>query len=297
MAAIQLGLTFAALLRIRHLNGGEGWLLTDSTQPGPRFSLGHSLRFFATVLFVMLPLVVGYVALSLATWLEVGTEGFVQVNLSGILLADRQYAQGESEVRLVGMMHIGEDTTYRALTASFVSEDTIVLEEGVSDEDALLGRGLSYERLARTLGLQAQQPIGSYLLSGAAGSGAMAWPVIRNADIDAREFSPETVAYLSLAAGVWNTDEIVPAFTKLYQYAVQHPELAEVFIHDIIELRNRRLLVEVKTALPQYRRIIVPWGALHLPEIERELFELGFVFEDETRRQVIAWSTLLAALL
>ena len=297
LGAIQLGLAAATLLRIRHLNRGENWLLTDSTRGGPQIALGHSLRSFAAMLFVMVPLLVGYVVVSFATWLEVGTESFVQVNLSGIQLADRRYAQGENEVRLVGMMHVGEDESYRALTASFVSENTIVLEEGVSDEGAVLEGALTYERLARNLGLQTQQPIGFYLFPDGVTGAAGEWPVLRNADVDARVFAPETVEYLALAAGIWDTDEPLLAFIDFYRHVLEHPELAEVFLRDILELRNRHLLAQIQIALPQYKNVIVPWGALHLPEIERKLLEQGFVFEDETRRQVVGWSTLLAALL
>ena len=296
LRTLQLGLIAATLLRIRHLNRGRGWLLTDSTRPGAQKSLGHSLRFIAMLLFLGAPLCACYVVMSLGTWLEVGTESFVQVGFSGLQLADRRYVQGETEVRLVGMMHLGEDATYRALTASFVSEDTIVLEEGVSDEDQVLEGTVSYERVARALGLATQQPISSYLFSGREAGAAMDWPVIQNADVDARVFSSETVEYLALAAKVWDSDESLEAFFDLYRHALEHPEISEAFLYDVIELRNRHLWLEIKTALPKYQRVIVPWGALHLPDIEDELVASGFVFVDETRRQVVVWSTLLMAL-
>jgi hypothetical protein len=297
LAVIQTGLFAGTLLWFRRLNGGSGWLLSDAMRPGPKYSLGHTLRVLAVMLFVLVPLGMGYIAVSLATWLEVGTEGFVQVDLAGVQLADRRYARDASEVRLVGMMHLGEDATYRALAESFMTKDTIVLEEGVSDHGAVLGRGLSYEGLANTLGLEAQQSIGSYLHVDGGGEGAVHWPVIRNADVDAEEFSRETVEYLALAANFWSGDPMFEAFFGLYEHAAAHPELAEVFLHDIIELRNRHLLAEMEIAMAEFSRVIVPWGALHLPEVERELIAEGFVFENETRRQVVAWSTVLAALL
>jgi hypothetical protein len=297
LGAIQSGLVAAALLRIRHLNRGRSWLLTDSTRPGAQNSLGHSLRFVALLLFLVAPLGAGYLAMSLATWLEVGTDRFVQVGFTGIQLADRRYVQGETEVRLVGMMHLGEDATYRALSASFVSEDTIVLEEGVSDDDQVLEGTLSYERLAHALGLETQQSISSYLFLNRENGAAGDWPVVRNADVDARVFSSETVEYLALAAQVWSSDQPMTAFIELYRHALEHPEIAEAFLYDIIELRNRHLWVEIETALPLYRRVIVPWGALHLPEIERELVGSGFVLMDETLRQVVGWNTLLKAFL
>ncbi len=296
LALLQSGIAFAALLRIRQMNRGRGWLLSDETRPGPALSLAHSLRFVATLMFIIAPLFAGYLLISLATWLEVGTERFVRVDLSGIQLADRRYSRGEREIRLVGMMHLGEDAAYRELAASFVAENTIVLEEGVSDETRALEGSLSYDRLARSLGLHAQRSIADYLSAASGDDETRVWPVIRNADVDARAFSPETVAYLELVAGVWNSDTPGAAFLELYRDTLEHPDRAQLFLHDVIELRNRHLLAEIQRALPMYDHVIVPWGALHLPEIERDVLERGFVLEDETRRQVVGWDTLLRAI-
>ena len=43
--------------------------------------------------------------------------------------------------------------------------------------------------------------------------------------------------------------------------------------------------------------IIVPWGALHMPEIERDLLEQGFELESETTRQIVGWNTIVSALI
>ncbi len=296
LTLFQSAFALAALLRIRRLNRGRGWLLDDETRPGPAFSFAHSLRFVAALILVIAPLFVGYVLISFATWIEVGTERFIRVDLSGIQLSDRRYTRGQSEIRLVGMMHLGEDATYRDLAASFVTENTVVLEEGVSDEAGRFGHPISYDRLARALGLRAQRSIGDYLSRGPADGEIPPWPVIRNADVDAQAFSPETLAYLELAARIWDSDAPVAAFVELYRDTLEHPERTKLLLHDVIELRNRRLLVEIQRALPIYHRVIVPWGALHLPEIEREMLAQGFVLEEDTRRQVIAWETLLHAI-
>ncbi|MBW2292059.1 MAG: hypothetical protein JRG89_15310 [Deltaproteobacteria bacterium] len=296
LALFQSAFALAALLRIRQLNRGRGWLIGDETRPGPAFSFAHTVRFLATLVFIVAPLFLGYVLISVGTWIEVGTERFIRVDLSGIQLSDRRYTRGEREIRLVGMMHLGEDATYRDLAASFVAENTVVLEEGVSDETGKFGRAISYDRLARSLGLHAQRSFGDYLSSQPGDEETTAWPVIRNADVDAQAFSPETLAYLELAARIWDSDEPLAAFLELYRDTLEHPDRTKLLLHDVIELRNRQLIDEIERALPIYDRIIVPWGALHLPEIEREMLARGFVLENETRRQVIAWETLLHAI-
>jgi hypothetical protein len=296
LTLLQCSFALAAFFRVRQLNRGSGWFLEDDAETGPRFSFAHSLRFIATIALIVTPLVLGYILLSLATWIEVGTERFVRVNLTGVQLSDRLYTKDEKQIRLVGMMHLGEDETYRALAESFVSENTIVLEEGVSDRDGIFTDPISYDKLARSLGLRAQRSIGEYLSPLAADDPRAEWPVIQNADVDAQAFSPETVAYLGLAAGVWSSDDPLLAFLEIYRDTLEHPDNSKLLIHDVIELRNQHLLAEIERALPIYERVIVPWGALHLPQIERDMLALGFIFEDETLRQVIAWETLSRAL-
>ncbi|MCP5044458.1 MAG: hypothetical protein GY944_25800 [bacterium] len=297
LASIQIVFAGLALLRVRSLNGGVGWMLRDDTLGDPTFSLLRPLRFAAVLVFVIAPLGVAYVFVSLGTWIEVETERFVSLDLEGVQLADRRYALEDRELRLVGMMHLGEDEVYRDITQSFVSENTIVLEEGVSDEDEVLADALSYERLADALGLTSQRSMSHYLSAGEGDDGGdVDWPVIRNADVDASAFEPETREVLAYAARVWSAEAPVSAFWSLYRYLLENPDDAKQFMHDIIALRNQHLLGEIAGALGHYERVIVPWGALHLPEVERHMLEQGFVLEAETRRRVVAWKTLFAAI-
>ena len=48
--------------------------------------------------------------------------------------------------------------------------------------------------------------------------------------------------------------------------------------------------------LEEYTRVIVPWGALHLPGIARELELDGYLRVEESQRLLLSWSTVLAAL-
>ena len=54
-------------------------------------------------------------------------------------------------------------------------------------------------------------------------------------------------------------------------------------------MRNDRLQLEIEKSLLDYAEIVVPWGALHLPDIEHRIRELGFVQDRETDRRVIGW--------
>jgi len=296
LAGIQLVFAVLVALRVRRLNRGSGWLLRDDTLETAAVGLMRPVRFVATLVVLVVPLAAVYLFVSLATWLQVETERFVSLDLSGIELADRRYVHAGRELRLVGMMHLGEDETYHAITETFDTEDTIVLEEGVSDADEMLTGTLSYARLAEALGLNAQQPIASYFSSQGGASVTPQWPVIRNADVDARLFAPTTREVLAHAAQVWGADQPAAGFWMLYTHLLENPEVADQFFYDIVEMRNHHLLSEIKEAFGHYPRVIVPWGALHLPQIERRMLEDGFVLQQETRRRILAWKTLWAAI-
>lgn len=297
LCLVQLGVSALVFWILRRKNRGDGWLLREANSTGPAFSFAHSSRFIAVVVLIIAPLTAGYLVLFLGTQLEVGTERFVRVDLDGIQLADRRYVRGDEQLRLVAMMHLGEDETYYELTESFVAPDTIVLEEGVSDEHGVLTGAISYDRLAQALGLRAQRPLDTYLEDGEVVDGVRGWPVMQNADVDVSRFSDETLEMLGLATAVWAADDVVAAFLDLYRHSVAHPEQSEMFLYDILEMRNQYLLGEITNAFDEHQRVIVPWGALHLPGIESEILRDGFVLEEETLRRIVGWETLLASLM
>ena len=60
--------------------------------------------------------------------------------------------------------------------------------------------------------------------------------------------------------------------------------------------RNVHLVEELQGALADYDRVIVPWGALHLPYVQQQLLAMGFTPTDRTNHPLIAWNTLAGAL-
>ena len=107
-------------------------MLRPQVLEGPLFSLRYSAVFALVGVFVAAPLALLYAVLSLLAFIQLGTQGFVSFDAVGVSLSDRHYQRGASEVRLVGMMHIGEAEAYDEIVRSFARESTIVLEEGVT---------------------------------------------------------------------------------------------------------------------------------------------------------------------
>jgi hypothetical protein len=83
---------------------------------------------------------------------------------------------------------------------------------------------------------------------------------------------------------------------RIRERTAQDPESLKLVERDVFERRNERLLAELEAALPDYERVVVPWGALHLPAIEEAVRKDGFVQTGSTRRRLLSWPTVVSAL-
>lgn len=277
-------------------NAGDGWLLEEASSQGPSFSRRTALAFTALNLVVILPASLAYLAISGAAGVGHLSQGFVSIRADGIHLSHREYVRGEQTIHLVAMMHIGEAAFYEELTDALPVEGTIFLTEGVNDEAGVLPRSLGYSNVAGGLGLVVQPEFGASDL-GEWPSEAEAGPIgaeTRNADVDASEFSRETLEFLASAARIWSAETPAQALLRYAELIDgMDPEtsrrLTATLSHDLIELRNEHLLVELEQSLLDYETVVVPWGALHLPGILERVRELGFVEQDTTARRVVSW--------
>jgi hypothetical protein len=224
---------------------------------------------------------------SVAYTLHYGTDGFAVLDLRGVQLTERTYARGDTTVHLVGMMHVGEQRAYDELYDAFGElEDAVVLTEGVSDEQHLLPDSLGYGRAAARVDLVQQPPIERDGL------------VVRRADIDIAEVSPEVRALVEAALGVWSADDPAAAYVDMVR--TLDPDDADDTMRrlwdELIERRNQRVLEEIRVAAGDFDHVVVPWGAIHLPGIAAALRDEGWVPVGETRRRLFGYSVVLALL-
>lgn len=295
---LQIALAGIAMAMIRRHNGGRRWLFDAHSPHRPAISWSRSFGFALGAVVLGIPGFLLYSALAMASWVENTTQGFVAFDLSGVSLADRRYERDDREIRLVGMMHIGEEAAYREIVSSFATDETVVLAEGLTDREGLLSDSLHYGGAAEALGLAPQQDLREYLVDADAPGGVPPrWPEIRHADLDASTFSPETIEWLRWASGIWASEDLASALREILAAMREtDPEVLAAFQRDILDRRNEHLYGEIETALEDYERVVVPWGALHLPAVERTVTDWGF--EETSRRlhPLISWGTILAAL-
>jgi hypothetical protein len=263
-AQAALGLQAVVLLRLRF---GRPWLQAEDL-PGPMFTLGPCLRMVAFTMLLVLPgTLVAFVGLC-ERCLDRFTVGFVRVGIGRLELVERSYTRGDSTVRLLGMMHIGEESTYEAIAASFDHPDVLVLTEGVSDDQGLLGERMHYEAVADSTGLVNQQTFDSYR------PGLR----LRNADVDVSAMSESTQRLLRLTTTLVDDDGVnIPVLLELFELSAETTEAnQEVFWRDVIDLRNSVLIEHLEIAVGEAPVVVVPWGAAHLPELEQRLLEWGY---------------------
>ena len=120
--------------------------------------------------------------------------------------------------------------------------------------------------------------------------------MIQHADLDLGELSRDTQEFLERIGRALNSDRMVPAMQQMVADYTDRPEVLRTIEHDIIHLRNQHLLDEMTLALEDYQRVVVPWGALHLPYIEAAITGWGFEPANSTRYRLISWRGILEAL-
>ena len=275
---LQIGFAAVALLLARRATYGQSFLLTAESFAGPGFRGRTAIGFSALNLFVILPVSVSYILVSLAMGLEYGTRGFMRVGLSGVYTSERTYARDDQTIHLIATMHIAESRFYEDLIASFPVERSIIAAEGVSDERDLLP-GFSYGKIASRLGLAAQGPL------------ATAKHETLRADVDVSEFAPGTIRLLRGVAELMNADSALEALLAYGRLVDMEPdlEMLQQLQHDLLQLRNDHLFVELTALLKEYDRLIVPWGGLHMPDLERRVLELGFEPTETHEWEIVGW--------
>jgi hypothetical protein len=250
---------------------------------------------------------VGSVALGFSTQIELLTGGYVRVRPDGIYLLERRFQSGDREVRLAGMMHVARREFYSGiLPPPDPAEPAVVLVEGVTDRKRLLGgRTLDYGRLAKLLNVTSQSEsvfadrVADEMSKQGSGSGAVGPPTVakeagihyKHADVDVESFHPQTIAFILAVIAIFQSNDLRELIELVADPSspISDEEAQEQVMDDILFSRNQRLVAEIESSLQEYRRVVVPWGAMHLPEIESWLRDHDFVQSGEVRRKALGF--------
>jgi hypothetical protein len=309
-AAVQVALGLLPLACFRK-GGARSLTMPPEMFTGRWFRLGNTLAFGAANL-VVVPLALALVLFSAASsYLTRQTAGFMHLRPGGLCMTERVYLRGNRTVRLAGMIHVGEKEYYDELVRSVSRGRTIVLAEGVTDDDGLLRNRLDYRRVAGVLGLtpQAEMEFHGKLIEPEAldepeapprGGEGKREPDILRADVDVSSFRPPTILLLNtMGRCLKESPTMAKGLMALDAWTEKNitPEMQAVIMDDILHRRNREVIRWLVRALERYDTVVIPWGALHMKEIEADLLKRGFTLEREQERVSIDFRKLLTGML
>ena len=286
---IQLATAALAYATVYARSGWRSGMLGPTADAGPAF-VPARFACFAGAAVVLGPLLLAtYAAVGLTTWIDFSTAGFVRVDRDGIHLSERHYQRGDHAIRLVAMMHIGPRAVYEQIFASFELPETVVLEEGITDESQLLEADFSYQKLAEKLDLIEQERLQAPEQPGE-------WPHLRHRDMDVSDFSPETLDFVRKMGLLINALDDPETLRQKLEDPAALPQNSEAVMHEILMRRNQLVLKAIEAALLDYERVIVPWGALHMPWLEEQIERRGFEQTGSQRHRFVDWNRIRNAI-
>jgi hypothetical protein len=300
--ALEIGSTLLCMifLRLRPLPAGatKSFLFVPNDFQRFRFSVLKTLAATVVHLIVLPAVYVAALAYGCVWMVNTASAGFIRINETGIFFQARTYRLNDKNIHLLPTVHLANPAFYKRVTSvipSLSPDTTIVLPEGVTDQTGVLKNPLDYSGIAEATGLAAQprslpEKIG---------------PRSLRVDADVSEFSPEVKDALNrLTRGMAKAIQrnLAGAIEDL---AAMDSKAQELFWKDILEKRNRRVLSGIDIATGQsdsvklegnIENIMVPWGAAHMPGIERGLLERKASLEQRHDIELVRWKKLATKL-
>lgn len=279
LSLAQLVLGGVALLALRLTNSGGGWLYERSAFEQLAFRWPRLFGFVAANVFVIAPLLVVYMGVSLSMGISHLSQGFIHLNPKGLCVEARTYQYNDKEILLLPTAHIAKHSFYTDLIKGLPSGKTVVIPEGVSDDENRLAEGMNYDKLAPKLGLVAQDT-----------EVLIAKHPTNRCDIDISSLSPEVINYLNAVGALSRglaSDKPLEAFLKYI--VIPQPDM-HVLWQEVVLDRNRLVADCIFKSLESFDCVAVPWGAGHMPGIEKAVLEAGAIMVESRRVWVLKWA-------
>jgi len=272
LSTVELVILFITLYHLK-ISTGSAIIMELS---GNIFSWKNLFGSLLMTVLLLFPSLTFLLTFNTVKYVEHESNGFIDVNLKAIQSVRKTYIKtgDTSEVELIGMMHIGDSSFYNEMLKTFDFKDSheaVILSEGVSDSKNLISDKFNYKKLAGSVGLVSQE--NHYF-------DPKKYNIIR-ADVDTSNFSKKTVDMLNTVAKVLNGENIP------FEEKIKFLKFSKDIKSDIIKKRNKHLINVFKSVDGKYKKIIIPWGALHMPAFEKYLIKMGFKLENTYHYDVV----------
>lgn len=278
LSSIQLFTSIIAFIYLHQTTKKKTWLYTEPDFSRLVFGWKRMLGFVGANIIVVVPLLTIYVATCIGLAASHLSRGFILLDTDGISVEARTYTHQGRNLYLLPTFHVAESPFYRTLIESLPESNTAVILEGVTDNHHLIQTGLSYRQLAHKFGLEAQD---NRIFS--------IQHVVKRCDVDTSYFSPETRSFLNAASRSmqqWSSGTPLMALTESMLSPRPDPKL---LWQDLVEMRNRRLLTCMHQFMQEYDNLLIPWGAAHMPGLEKEILKWGATLKNRKRVRVLSW--------
>jgi hypothetical protein len=309
IAAAQVALGMLPLYYLRKRSDRSLTLPLEMFE-APFFSLKNTLTFYGANLFIVPFVLMMFVLTTADAYMTEHTSGFMRLSPGGLKMTERVYKRDNRTIRLAAMIHVGSKKYYDDLVGSLAAGRTCVLAEGITDDRNLMRNRIDYGRVAGFLGLTSQQemrfkgrlidqkeleslPQNSRDVQD--GKQAVEADIFR-ADVDISAFRPPTITFLdAIGKHLQESPSFVRGVLTLNSWAEKNvtPEMHAIIMDDILHRRNMVVIGYLEKALVRYDTVVIPWGALHMKEIEEEILKRGFVLQAERQRVSIDFGKML----
>ena len=286
LSIVQLAIATTAFLVVQ-LRAGRAFLAAHLL-PRKR-QLFLRVAFASLIVVALIPVALaGLGAWALVAAAEQQTDGYLRFTWSEIQARETVMRKDAKAVHLVATAHIAEGSFYEAIYES-IPPHAVILAEGITDTKGLLGGDGSRAEAATFLGLETQDVFENLLgpvvseddAKAPARPDATAKPKTRpdvvRADIDVSEFSEPTLRCLR--------EDVLIGDKGLDSGAAEKPtpQCSEadrkIFWDEILYTRNNKLMKTFDALSAKYDVFVVPWGALHMPDLQLAFEERGFKAE------------------
>lgn len=269
------------------------WFLAASRLPFRDTSFVRTVIAMPIALFAIIGVGVGGLLAAIPVFIEQQSGGYLHFASDGLEVRETVLTKRDHTVHLVGMVHIGDPKFYRTLFR-MIGPKALILAEGVTDREGRMKARPSYDNAARGLGLESQSEFQA-LLAGAnrvddasAVSVAPSSPVASDAqaphvlfaDIDVADLSPATLRFLEAVGTVFQAPTLAEAVQRYLAISTQFKDdEVQGVMEEIVHKRNQRVLAAFDKYESQYQVIYIPWGALHMPDLEKKMKARGYRIE------------------
>lgn len=253
----------------------SAWAEREKLSPG---DLKFFKAFFASSVFSASYFLFNILIIPLVIILA--AQGFLGIDAKNIQSIEKIYTKGNKRVHLIPMVHIGTEEFYQDVAKFDGSGKTLVLLEGVKDQKKLMSH-MSYNKTAESLGLESQEE--HFHPDKLAHQKDVTFIV---ADVDVSEFNQSTRDFINSLTKQMDEQSFFEVFIQGTSLPIAPGDVGNIAV-DIIEKRNKKVLDEFKANEKKFDVFYIPWGALHLPEIEREIKSYGYKLTNTKSRTVI----------